>query len=143
MAPAFSSPAKRFRLGCRCLGWSRIVIEASCHCGAVKMQVVERPESITSCNCSLCHRNGARLAYHVQAQVVFAAGKARTVAYVQGDRTLETHHCPTCGCVTHWESVRKGAAERIAVNTRLMDPADIAGVRVRHLDGADTWTYTD
>jgi hypothetical protein len=31
----------------------------------------------------------------------------------------------------------------MGVNARLMDPEVLAGVRVRHLDGADTNRYTD
>jgi hypothetical protein len=52
------------------------------------------------------------------------------------------HHCATCGCVTHWRSL-PGGDDRVGVNTRLADPAEMAGVRVRHLDGADTWEYLD
>lgn len=63
--------------------------------------------------------------------------------YVQGERTLAIHHCPTCGCVTHWERVKKEGADRMAVNARLMTPADIADVPVRRFDGASTWTYLD
>jgi hypothetical protein len=31
----------------------------------------------------------------------------------------------------------------MAVNTRLLDPQDVAGVRLRHFDGADTFRYLD
>lgn len=119
------------------------MIEASCHCGAVKMRVAELPPTVTSCNCSICRRLGTLWAYYLQGEVTFVAGAGSTVGYMQGDRTLEMHHCPTCGCVTHWESIRKGAAERMAVNARLMDPGETGGVSVRRLDGADTWTYLD
>ena len=30
---------------------------------------------------------------------------AHTDAYVQGDRTLRTIRCRTCGCTTHWEPI--------------------------------------
>jgi hypothetical protein len=76
-------------------------------------------------------------------QVTFVAGAGTTTTYVQGDRTLDMHHCPICGCVTHWESVKKKGAERIAVNARLMNPIEIADVPVRLLNGASTWTYLD
>ena len=33
--------------------------------------------------------------------------------------------------------------DRMGVNARLMDPEVVAGARVRHLDGADTWKYLD
>jgi hypothetical protein len=56
---------------------------------------------------------------------------------------IEFYHCTTCGCLTHYEAVEKTSDSRIAVNARMMDPADLAGVRVRKLDGASTWKYLD
>ncbi|HZH26901.1 MAG TPA: GFA family protein [Azospirillaceae bacterium] len=119
------------------------MLEASCHCGAIRFEVAERPQWLNSCNCSLCRRIGALWAYDHPSQVRMSAGVGKTVAYVQGDRTLGLHHCPTCGCVTHWESVNKETAERMGLNARLLDPAEIEGVRVRRFDGASTWTYLD
>jgi hypothetical protein len=87
--------------------WEGIVIEASCHFGAIRMLIAERPQKLTSCNCSLCRRLGSLWAYYHPDQVTFVAGAGTTVAYVQGDRTLEMHQCPICGCVTHWESVKE------------------------------------
>ena len=78
---------------------SATMIEASCHCGAVRMQV-ERPQRLTSCNCSFCRRHGAVWAYYDASHVAFMSGAGMTVPYIQGDRTLATHHCPTCGCIT-------------------------------------------
>ncbi len=112
------------------------MIEASCHCGAVRMEVARAPEQLTSCNCSLCRRIGGLWAYYHPDQVRRVAGE--TVAYVQGDRTLATHHCPVCGCTTHWQSLDP-TAQRMGVNVRLMAPEVIAGLRVIKLDGADSW----
>lgn len=53
------------------------------------------------------------------------------------------HHGPVCGCVSHWESLDPAGAQRMAVNARLLDPAEIEGVRVRRFDGALSWTYLD
>ena len=119
------------------------MIEASCHCGAVRIEVAERPQQLTSCNCSICRRLGVLWAYYPPDQVAFVSGAGTTVPYVWGERSLEIHHCPACGCVTHWERVQKEGADRIAVNARIMEPADIADARVRRLDGASTWTYLD
>jgi hypothetical protein len=118
------------------------MLEASCHCGAVRIAVAERPQQLTSCNCSICRRLGTLWAYYRADQVTFLAGRERTVPYIQGKRTLAIHRCPTCGCVTHWEGL-DAKVHRIAVNAPLMDPAAIAGVRVRRLDGADTCKYLD
>lgn len=118
------------------------MIEASCHCGAVRIEVADRPRQVTSCNCSICRRVGALWAYYRPAEVTISAAVGATVPYVQGERTLAMHHCATCGCVTHWEGLTPGS-DRMAVNARLMDPAEIAEVKVRHFDGASTWTFLD
>ena len=92
------------------------MLQASCHCGAVKIDMRRRPRSVTQCTCSICHRYGAQWAYF---------------------------HCKRCGCLTHYESTRKLDTSRIAVNARMLDPSDIADVRVRTFDGAKTWKYLD
>jgi hypothetical protein len=114
------------------------MIETSCHCGRVRIEIPEPPTSLTSCNCSLCRRYAGLWAYYPSDQVKLTAGEGETVAYIQGDRTLETHHCRTCGCVTHWRGLGQHA-ERSAVNMRLGDPEVLDGTTVRHLDGAETW----
>jgi hypothetical protein len=45
--------------------------------------------------------------------------------------------------MTRYESVEKLEDSRIAVNARMMSPDDIAGMRIRTFDGADTWKYLD
>lgn len=107
------------------------MIQAACHCGAVTYEVDEAPSEVTDCNCSLCHKHGALWAYYEQGVAIHG----ETVAYLQGDRTLTTHHCPTCGCITHWKAVDP-AYLRMGVNSRLMPPAVLEGMRVKRLDGA-------
>jgi hypothetical protein len=107
----------------------------------MRIQLAALPTSLTSCNCSLCHRLGTLWAYYPSDQVRFLMEGA-TVAYVQGDRTLKTHHCQICGCTTHWESLDK-AAPRMAINARLLPRNLTAGIRVRHFDGADSWSYLE
>ena len=115
------------------------MIEGSCHCGAVRIAVTAPPTELTECNCSLCRRLGGYLAYYRTDQVTVSGP---TVIYIQGDRTLETHFCGTCGCHSHWRGLGEHA-ERSAINARLLDPAAIEGLRIRHFDGADTFTYLD
>lgn len=115
------------------------MIEASCHCGAVLIQVERAPEQLTSCNCSICRRLGGLWSYYSPTEVRVAG---TTATYRWGDRTIDNHHCPTCGCSTHWTPVDPGL-DRMGVNARMMDPEVVAGARVRHFDGADTWQFLD
>jgi hypothetical protein len=111
-------------------------IEGSCHCGAVRYTVTSAPEVVTNCNCSICRRIGGLWAYYSPTQVRI---EGPTSFYKWGDKMLELHHCETCGCTTHWEPVDK-SYDRMGLNARMMDPRILAGARVRHFDGADTWT---
>jgi hypothetical protein len=117
------------------------MIEASCHCGAVKLEVeVEvAPTELTSCNCSICRRLGTLWCYYAPAQVRVVG---TTATYRWGDKTLDLHRCTSCGCVTHWSAIGP-ASERMGVNARLMEPAIVEAARIRRFDGADTWEFLD
>ena len=58
---------------------------------------------------------------------------------IQGDKTLRTVRCRTCGCTTHWEPLDTLKYRRMGVNIRNFEPELIGDVRIRLLDGADTW----
>ncbi|HEY5921769.1 MAG TPA: hypothetical protein VIV11_08865 [Kofleriaceae bacterium] len=115
------------------------MIEATCHCGAVTIEVPEAPSQLTSCNCSICRRLGSLWCYF-SPTVVRVTGT--TVAYRWGDKTLDLHHCATCGCTTHWTPIDP-ALDRMGVNARLLDPAIVAAAKVRRIDGASTWEWLD
>lgn len=104
----------------------------SCHCGGVRLELARAPEWVGQCNCSLCTKLAWLVAYYSPAEVS-VTGETR--AYVWGDRMIGIHHCPTCGCGTHWSSLG-GDYDRMGVNARLLDGFDAAAVEVRPLDGA-------
>lgn len=114
------------------------MIAGACHCGAMRVTLARAPRTVTECNCSLCRKLGTRWGYFAPSEVTIAGD---TDTYVQGERTLATHRCRICGCVTHWSSLT--GLDRMGVNVRLIDPGRIADVPVRRFDGADTWTYLD
>jgi hypothetical protein len=116
------------------------VIESSCHCGAVRLEISRAPEEVTDCNCTLCHSYGVLWAYYSPEDVKVTGGA--TDIYMRGERKTEFHRCKNCGCVTHWTAVDK-TRDRMGVNARLMAPEILAGARVRHLDGFDTWKFLD
>ena len=116
------------------------MIEATCHCGAVRLEIEMPPETVTDCNCSICRRYGVLWAYYSPKDVRIAP--AATDIYMWDDKSIEFHRCKTCGCVTHWAAIDK-TRDRMGVNARLMAPDVLAAVRVRHLDGANSWKYLD
>jgi len=119
------------------------VLNGSCHCGAVHLQIVRRPRVLVACNCSICRRYAALWAYYRRSSVQVRAPRAVLCGYLWGDKTIRFCHCRTCGCVTHYESVQPGNHARVGVNARMLPPEMIAGARIRRFDGADTWKYLD
>lgn len=118
------------------------MIETSCHCGAVRIEVPSAPETVKSCNCSICRRTGALLAYYSPREVRVIPPSGATDIYMWGDREIEFHRCKVCGNFTHWSGIDK-SLDRMGVNARLMAPEILAAARVIKFDGADTWTVIE
>ena len=119
------------------------LLQGSCHCGAVRLRLPSAPDQATECNCSLCRRVGGLWAYYALGTVEVQGHPEHTDGYVWGDRTLRTVRCRTCGVVTHWEPLDPSPGARHGVNLRNFDPQLRETLRIRHFDGADTWTYID
>ena len=117
------------------------MIEASCHCGTVLIELRRPPAEVTDCNCSICRRYGVLWAYYEVAEATLPDGADLTDTYVWDDRAISFHRCQICGCVTHWTS--NTGENRLGVNARLMSPDVVRVARVRHLDGAVTERYLD
>jgi hypothetical protein len=119
------------------------MIEIACHCGAARLELARAPRRLTGCNCSICRRYGALWAYYRRDAVRLRYRRRDVEAYAWGDRRLRFVRCRTCGCVLHHEPLRKDPTRKLGVNMRLADPAAIAGIRVRRLDGARSWKFLD
>ena len=121
------------------------MLTATCHCRAVKVQVPRKPRRLTDCNCSICRRYGVLWAYYKDADAQLVADAGATDEYVWGDKTLKFIRCKACGCVMQWRSlnVNVNANANTGVNARNFEPSVIEGVKIRLLDGADTWKYID
>jgi hypothetical protein len=115
------------------------MLTGSCHCGAVCIEIPEPPQEVTDCNCSLCRRIGALWGYYDVDAVRVYGHPENTDEYIQGDKTLRTVHCRACGCTTHWEPLGPDRPAKMGVNIRNFDSQEVGKVRIRVLDGADTW----
>jgi len=116
------------------------MITAQCHCGNVRLEASELPDSITRCNCSICNRLGAFWAYYLPEDVDVDCVNVPTETYIWGDQYIELHHCPVCGCATHYTVTKKYRDEfkqgRVAINFRMVDPEIVTTIPVREVDGA-------
>jgi hypothetical protein len=110
------------------------MLEASCHCGAIRLQIHRKPRSVTECNCSICGRLGARWAYYTDDGVHIDYKPGALQGFLYRTRTYEYFHCKICGCTTHYRRINTKHDDRIAVNARMINPADIESVKVRSVD---------
>jgi hypothetical protein len=117
--------------------------QGSCHCGAIKLKLPATPTVATSCNCSLCRRIGGPWVYFEFGTVEIKGHPENTAEYIQGDRTLRTIRCRTCGCVTHWEPIEVKPGVKHGVHLGNFDSELTASVKVREFDGANTWKFFD
>jgi hypothetical protein len=117
------------------------MLTATCHCKAVKISIPRKPRSLTNCNCSICRRYGVLWAYYKASEVRITAAIGSTDEYIWGDKSLKFVRCSRCGCVMCWSRMRPTSTSRMGVNARNFVPADIGAVRIRLLDGAQTWKY--
>lgn len=118
------------------------MITVSCHCGAVTLEMQRKPRKLTQCNCSICRRYGAVWAYFQRKSLCVRSGKGALDSYTWRNKRFEFFRCSTCGCVTHYQRVRRkeDGSDVSAINIRnIDDPTIIADVPVRLLDGAGNW----
>ena len=104
----------------------------SCHCGSVRLTLLETPSEAAECNCSICRRI-AGLWHYCAPDALVVEGEG--VAYQQGDCALDLWHCANCGCTTHWTPTDP-AYRRVGVNLRMFDPTLLADLPRRMVDGA-------
>ena len=117
------------------------MLTATCHCGAVKVQVPLKPRSLTSCNCSICRRYGTLWAYYKDADVQLIAASGATDDYIWGDKSQKFIRCKNCGCIMQWRKLDISEATDTGVNARNFETSELGTVKIRVLDGAKTWKY--
>jgi hypothetical protein len=109
----------------------------SCHCGAVRLTILDTPEEVTRCNCTLCTKFGTRWVYATPDRVMVSGGPLDD--YVRADLqqpALTTRRCRHCGTIICWQAIDSGYA-RMGVNANLLDQTLIDDLPVRLVKGKD------
>ena len=119
------------------------MITGHCHCGAIAYEFEDAPPFAVRCNCSLCMRLGPLWIYARPEKVRFTGLHDQTIQYSHGPRNLIFHTCKTCGTTTHWSRRDGDTSRKMGVNLNLADLSVVQSIRVRHLDGADSWEFLD
>src|SRR4051794_21601359 len=117
---------------------ARSEVRGRCHCGPVAWRFQGEIPDATICNCTVCRRYGVLWAYDYDGHAIHVEDpEGALTAYLCGSRSLSFNFCKVCGNLVTWRALRamQDGRVRIAVNLRLAEPADVAGIPLRRFDG--------
>lgn len=112
------------------------MISATCHCGAIRLEVPNPPSEVTECNCSMCRRAGVLWAYYPASSVQVHAASGATQTYAWGPKNIRFVRCTTCGVLTHWEHIVSLDGQKMGVNARTLELVHLQAASVKSVDGA-------
>jgi hypothetical protein len=115
------------------------MLNLSCLCGQIRIELAKRPDFIHECNCTLCNKSGARWGYFHPSEVSVQGQAAGYRRADKKDPNAQLQFCSTCGSTTHFvltpNAVAKFGDSLMGVNMWLADATDLAGIELRYPDG--------
>lgn len=111
--------------------------DGSCHCGKIAFTVDGDFDSAIDCNCSMCRRRGALLAFVPREALTLTTPEADVATYTFNKHALQHHFCTHCGIAPYSEGTDPRSGQKMAaVNLRCVPDVDLAALQVRQADGA-------
>lgn len=115
------------------------MLQLSCLCGQIHVELGKRPDFIHECNCTLCSKSGARWGYFHPSEVRVDGGTKAYSRQDKDDPAAAVHSCENCGSTTHFtltaSAIAKFGNTMMGVNMLLADEDDLAGIELRFPDG--------
>ena len=98
--------------------------KATCHCGAVEL-AIDIPHGLTGltrCDCSVCRRKGAVMAYTDLDKLQVVKGVDKLSLYTFNTHTAKHYFCSICGIYTHHQ--RRSNPNHYGVNVGCIEGID-------------------
>jgi hypothetical protein len=111
-------------------------IAGSCHCGNIAFEAEGEFATAMECNCSICRRKGALLAFVPRSQFRLATSRENLSSYQFNKHVITHYFCANCGIAPFSEAAMPNGAEMAAINLRCVPEIDIATLTVTQYDGA-------
>lgn len=106
-----------------------------CHCGKVRFDVKADIQEVISCNCSICQKTGALLAFVSADQFQIESGEEALNDYQFAKKRIHHRFCTTCGVRSFANGTRPDGQAMIAVNVRCLDGIDLKPLKIKEIDG--------
>ena len=108
----------------------------SCHCGAVQFDVELELENLLTCNCSMCGRSGAIMAFVPAPKLTEIQGEERMTDYQFGKKRIHHSFCSVCGVRPFGRGQGDDGSAWAMVNVRCLDGVDCHTLKIsRQYDG--------
>ena len=109
-------------------------VRGSCHCQAIRFEIETDFPELTTCDCSICRRRGARMVKVHESHFRLLAGEASLATYQFHTRTARHHFCRTCGVYPFHR--KRVTPDYYGVNVACLEDFDLSGIPVRATVGA-------
>lgn len=108
--------------------------QGSCHCGAVKFEVVIDPANGSRCNCTVCTKLGMTGA--IVKPDALRVDESACSTYQWGGKTATRFFCKHCGITTHARGhLPELGGDYVSVNLLALDDIDPSTIEVVYWDG--------
>jgi hypothetical protein len=105
----------------------------SCHCGAVRFEIVSDFPELTTCDCSICRRRNALMVKVHEDRFTLVAGEEALSRYQFHTHTAVHYFCKTCGIYPFHR--KRTAPDHYGVNVFCLEHFSPEGIPVRATDG--------
>ena len=91
---------------------------------------------VISCNCSICRKRGALLAFVPEGSFRLKSGGEALTDYLFNKKVVHHMFCPTCGVGAFARGEMPDGTKIVALNVRCLDGVDLDTLKVQKVDGA-------
>ncbi|MEP1961995.1 GFA family protein [Tateyamaria sp.] len=107
-------------------------MKATCHCGAVVLEVtlIDGLRTAQRCNCSFCRRRAAPVVVARKQDLTVVKGESALTLYQWGTQTARHHFCKFCGIYMFHN--QRANPDHVGVNMGALEgvnPADFEPIR--------------
>jgi len=110
--------------------------KGSCHCGNVRYNVdADLSGELSTCNCSICARNGWVLTFVPAEQFHLEEGENALTDYQFGNKTIHHLFCSKCGVRSFARGTMPDGTAMRAINVRCLEGVDVNTLNLKQFDG--------
>ena len=113
--------------------------QGSCHCGAVRFEVLVDATTGTRCNCTVCTKTYVTGMLTRPGSLTVTKGREELSGYRTGSATR--YFCKHCGVHLYGDGhVEALGGDFLSVNLNALDDVDLGQVKIGYFDGRhDNW----